>query len=99
MRFMITGRMTGKTAYIIEQMQKNEKAICVCINQMEADRLRHLAPDINPSRFVPVGSVMRGFLRGRHDPIYIDNLEIVLQFLVGNVELATATGIVEKTQG
>jgi hypothetical protein len=99
MRILATGRVMGKTTKMINWMKANPDSVCVVFAEIEADRLRRENRDINPSRFVTITGVKRGVLRGKRIKIGVDNLDIILQDLIGpNIDLVTATAIPYETE-
>lgn len=101
MKIMCRPRMAGKTYLMLEAMRRNPASVMVCISRIEADRLSRDNPDIEAWRFVTPDEARRGARwDGRWIPrpyeLYVDNLDIMLSYLLGRrVSLASMTDAVE----
>lgn len=94
MKFLVTGRMHGKTTQLMKWMEEHPEAICVVHSAMELERLSKIYK-IDRSRFITTGQALDGsVLAGLHSPVVIDNLDIFLQRIFSNneVQAVTATG-------
>lgn len=99
---VILPRAGGKTTRMLEWMRAappGEHRVLVCIDQMEADRLRRENPDLEDWQFKSVGLVKRdlwgsGSLLGRDRIVLgVDNLDLVLaQLLRWPVGMVTWNG-------
>lgn len=96
MRMDISGRQSGKTRKMIRWLNVNPDAIMLTFSEAEAERLRDLYdPDRDReiyNRIVSVHSYMKtrntSFFRPQ---IGVDNAELVLQNLLGDVTYITMT--------
>jgi len=100
MRVEIGGHQTGKTTRMVEWLRAHEHAVLFVHNEAEAERLRNLYdPDgvmELANRIVTARSHLRrpgSFYRPR---VAIDNTDLILCELFGDVRLVTFTEEVER---
>lgn len=92
MRFLVTGRTSGKTTKMIKWLEDNPEAICVVHSAMEADRLAR-EYKIDRQRFFTPGAVLFG--TSINSKVGVDNLDLILGRLLrtnNEIDLVTATG-------
>lgn len=78
-----SGRQTGKTTALIDEMYRDTEALLVVHNYTEVQRLVRDYPSLE-DRVLSIDHVISGKLRGRkYSQIHIDNLDIVLPYLIG----------------
>lgn len=98
METIIAGRRSGKTTTIVNAFLRDpENSYIICFNEMEAERVRRLCIDANPEvpRWLLVDHIFRaaGLVTGvsRDAKVYIDNLDLLLRSMYGNVVAFTMT--------
>lgn len=84
MELVIRARQGGKTTEALHWLRCDPGRFLVAINQRESERLKSLAPDVATRIGVPADVT-----RYQNYEIGIDNLDLVLRQLWGNVTLAT----------
>lgn len=96
MEYIIQARQSGKTKYIIDKfLEDPENSYIICINEQEAHRVRNLCQDRRSdlSRMLLVDHIFRaaGLITGmsHQSKVYIDNVDILLRSMYGNVETIT----------
>lgn len=81
------GRQQGKTEYLVEWVKEKPGRVIVTINRVERDRLireYHLAEN-------QVHVYTSNMPRTRGAEVAIDNLDLILDQVYGNVRLVTTT--------
>lgn len=98
MEYIIQGRASGKTEYIVGKfLEDPENSFIICINEQEAHRVRNLCHERNPAltRTLLIDRIFRsaGLITGmsRDSKVYIDNVDMLLRSMYGNVQTITAT--------
>ena len=95
MQILQLGRAQGKTTFLIDILFHATNDAMVVHNIAEARRLQQDYPEI-ADRIFAVSNATNGLLRGRRfDRVHIDNLDLVLPYLLGTGPL----GIITTTEG
>lgn len=90
MRVFSLQRGHGKTEMMAEWVTSGPDRVVVTMN--EPERLRMIRKyNLKQTDVVTWGSAIRGALRGREVIIGIDNLDMILRQLLGDVRIATIT--------
>jgi hypothetical protein len=102
MEYIIQGRRSGKTAYLIEKfLEDPEHSVIVCFNKMEASRIVRTLKDLRAPeeqrewQKLLLNNVITTdravHLRGRDAKVYVDNLDNWIRSFFGNVQAVTMT--------
>lgn len=100
MRVVVSGRAGGKTHAALRWLAVDpEHRVMVVLHYREAERLleqaRELCPAISRQNFVGYREALGGTLRGRSVRLAVDNADVILRELFGDVEVMTASATVD----
>lgn len=93
MIFYVRGRQGGKTTEMIRFLRLNPGAVCLVHSGDEVQRLEREYPDLKGCF---INTTTNTDMRGIRGPVVIDNLDLILQKLLGlpgPLALVTATGV------
>lgn len=97
--FMVSGRKTGKTSSLIEWLRLEPNGVIVCHSEQERQRILKKIKEMPWGNEIKDNQVIsasssREKLAGRNVVVAVDNVDIVLSWLLGaEIQRATATGI------
>lgn len=97
MNIIQAGRQAGKTTYLIEQMKKDpEHSVMICVSQRRAEDLRraHAQPWEQDSPLTSGNFLAPRSAEFRTNPgvkVFIDDLDVLLQQMFGDVSLVTTS--------
>lgn len=90
MKITIGARQTGKSSYLLDKLAKEEQPVTIiCPNMHMADYFNEKLPENSPHKATSVSVYLKKPPRG--GKVMIDDLDLVLKYLFGNVIEATAT--------
>lgn len=95
MNFLIAGRRSGKTTFLVKQMRESPNSVCIVPNMTMWILMERAYPDL-AGRFISLSDIRDGALRGidHGTEVFIDNLDMMLLSLLNTsnpITLVTAT--------